>query len=342
MAEPVSIILPVFNGERYIEAAIRSVLGQTYRDFELLILNDGSTDRTLELCAIYAQDPRVRIVDHADRAGITHRLNEGLALARYEWIARMDADDICHPWRIAHQMAYVSQHPKCVLVATQVHVIDENGRYLRTEGLPAAFLYYSLHFECCIFHPTILFQRKAILDIGGYQLPFAEDYDLFVRTMQRYRLGGVDEPLLSYRIHQKSTHRHLYREAYASASNEVSHRVWLSVCPDLPPASYLRAYQYDYSELHDVEEMQDCLETLDRFSITLLHLDNPNRHIPDMLYIWSYKRNLMLQQMAARLSPGKARRFIGKQMHKAPVGPVFPVSWCRLVWQKIRSHGISS
>lgn len=305
---PVSIIMPVYNGARYLEQAISSVLGQSYRDFELIILNDGSTDQTLSICEKFAADPRIRIVDHATKAGITARLNEGIALAQYEWIARMDADDICHPWRLAKQMRYMEAHPGCAMVTSWVHLIDEEGRYLRTEGIPAAYLYYTLHFECCIFHPAVLLQRKAVEAIAGYRLPFAEDYDLFVRLMKRFPIGGIDEPLLSYRIHNKSLHRHLHPREYTESSIQVWQQTWLSVYPQLPPDRYRLAFQYDYHALTDAADRRECLAWLDRFSLALLHLDNPNRVIPDMLYIWSYKRNLMMKQMA--------EQFSGRQLFK--------------------------
>ncbi|SFV32040.1 glycosyltransferase family 2 protein [Thermoflavifilum thermophilum] len=331
---PVTVLMPVYNGETYVEAAIRSVLGQSYRDFELLIINDGSTDQTLPICEMYAtQDKRIRIVDCAERGGITRRLNEGISLAKFEWIARMDADDICHPWRLAKQIAYLEAHPRCAMVTSRVHLMDEQGRYLGTEGIPAAYLYYTLHFECCIFHPAIMFHRQSIEAIGGYQLPFAEDYDLFARILKRYLIGGIDEPLLSYRIHGKSLHRYLHREEYAESLKEVRKKLWLSVYPELPPEAYQQAFQYDYQSLTGVQDMLQCLHWLDVFSQSLLHLDNPNRVVPDILYIWKYKRNWMIQQMAARLSFRQRARFL----RSALSGPAF---WKQMVWQSIKHHGI--
>src|SRR4051794_29608800 len=113
----VTVLLAVYNGERYLREAIDSILGQTFQDFEFLIINDGSTDSTREIILSY-HDPRIRLVDNEDNIGQTRSLNRGLALAAGQFVARQDADDISEPERLASQVAFLEIHPEVVLLGT--------------------------------------------------------------------------------------------------------------------------------------------------------------------------------------------------------------------------------
>ena len=123
-APAVSVIMPVFNGRRYLAKAIASVLAQTFADFELIVVDDGSTDRTPEILARFAEnDARIRIVSRPN-TGIVGALNDAIAVARGEFLARMDADDLCEPERFAKQVEYLRAHPDCVIHGTQILRID--------------------------------------------------------------------------------------------------------------------------------------------------------------------------------------------------------------------------
>src|SRR4029079_12299348 len=131
----VTVLMSVYNGERFIEATVRSVLGQTFSEFEFLIVNDGSTDRTRELVASY-NDPRVRLVDNNGNIGQTRSLNRGLRMAAGELIARQDSDDVSEPERLRKQVNFMDSHPEVALLGTWYTKIDERGLRMGERSLP--------------------------------------------------------------------------------------------------------------------------------------------------------------------------------------------------------------
>ena len=205
----VSVLLPVFNGERYLRAALDSVLSQTYADFELLVLDDGSTDRTPHIARSCARlDPRVRVYSRENR-GLVATLNELLGLARGEFIARMDADDICLPDRLARQVAHLRAHPRVVCVGGDHELIDERGRLLttvRTLERDAEIQQQALRGHGSICHPSAMIRRDALQHIGGYRAEFypAEDLDLWLRLGEIGELANLRGAVLRYRLHTQS------------------------------------------------------------------------------------------------------------------------------------------
>ena len=207
MSDPtVSVLLPVHNGERYLRAAVDSVLDQTFADFELLAIDDGSTDATAEVLRQYAAgDARVRVVSRPNR-GLVHTLNEGIDLARGRYIARMDADDLCRPDRLEVQVAYLDAHPDCVLVGSRVLVVDPDGlpiRTMATEQTHEAIDHAHLNCGWPVVHPAVTMRTDAVRRVGCYrdQYNTLEDTDLFLRLAEVGRLANVPEVLLDYRQH---------------------------------------------------------------------------------------------------------------------------------------------
>lgn len=203
----ITVLMPVYNGERYLAEAVRSILGQTFGDFEFLIIDDGSTDGSLAILRDFAEgEPRIRIISRPN-TGIVGALNEGLALARGELIARMDADDIAVPWRFDRQLAYLDANPGCVLVGSRVTIIDPAGRPLTVMGdalthdeIVGGFL---TNRGQLIYHPAVMFRKGVVVEIGAYRDLFdeAEDLDLFLRLAEVGRVVNLEEPLLRYREH---------------------------------------------------------------------------------------------------------------------------------------------
>lgn len=202
-----SVILPVYNCLPYLEEAIASVLGQTFADFELLLLDDGSTDGSLEVLRSFAlRDPRCVVLTRGNR-GLVPTLNEGIALARGEILFRMDGDDRSHPRRFELQIAYLSEHPQCVALGTDAFLIDPDGHCLRQFGMPPTHAEIdSKHMECIgsmIVHPTVALRKAAVVQAGCYRAEYAhaEDFDLFLRLAERGELANLTDPLLDYRQH---------------------------------------------------------------------------------------------------------------------------------------------
>lgn len=206
MSPRISIIMPVWNGGQFLVAAIDSLLAQTFTDFELLVIDDGSTDATPEILRAYA-DARLRVF-RLDHAGIVVALNHGLAQARADWVARQDADDLSEPDRLALQWQAVRRHPALVLSHTAVTLFGEGpapahlARFPRTRGFAALRLCY----QCPIVHSTVLFRKATALAVGGY-LPaerHAEDFSLWGRMLEAGEVVGLPRKLVRFRLHSQS------------------------------------------------------------------------------------------------------------------------------------------
>jgi glycosyltransferase involved in cell wall biosynthesis len=204
--------MPVYNCERYLRDAIDSILSQTFSDFELVIVDDGSTDGTGAIVDKYREiDPRV-VVLHKPNGGIVSALNAGLELCNGEYIARMDGDDICAPNRFAVQVNYLDEHKHCVCVGGNFRGIDEAGklhdifRYSRNRLTSFETFPVRVALTC---HPLAMFRRSALVGAKGYRntFPHAEDYDLFLRIADFGRVDNPDELLFYYRGHAGSISR---------------------------------------------------------------------------------------------------------------------------------------
>ena len=206
----ITVILPVYNAERYIASAVNSVLAQTFTDFELIVVNDGSTDGSLAILqSIAAGDPRVKLISRPN-TGYVAALNEALALATGEFIARMDADDLCLPERFAKQIDYLRAYPEVVLLGTHVAQMDDQGRVIGPmkdvafghEAIDAALLRRGWP----IVHPAVMMRTAAVRALGGYlpELCPNEDHDLFLKLAEVGRLENLPEVLVHYRKHAAS------------------------------------------------------------------------------------------------------------------------------------------
>jgi glycosyltransferase involved in cell wall biosynthesis len=232
--------MAVYNGAAHLAQAIESVLHQTFADFELIIINDGSTDESSEILAEFAQqDNRIRIVNQ-ENAGLTISLNRAWELANTEFIARMDADDICLPQRFAQQMAFLETQPTIAACGTWVQTINEQGRAGAVWQYPTAphDVHFELLFRNVIAHPTIML-RKNVFDAAGlrydpaYQR--AQDYDLWLRATDTLQLANMPEVLLQYRVsHAQISQQHQSAQQSASAQIYIRRlqQIGLSPSPD--------------------------------------------------------------------------------------------------------------
>ena len=207
----VTVLMSVYNGERFVGRAIESILRQTWADFEFLIVNDGSADRTREIIASF-RDPRIKLVDNPVNLGLTRSLNRALALARGEFVARQDADDLSHPTRLAEQLAFMRSNPDLALVGTQVRVIDEQGRVCRRPGwkraVADAAIRFQLMFDNAFIHSSVLFRREIVWGrLGGYDVgfPTGQDFELWSRVAARYPVCNLPRPLVDYCARAGST-----------------------------------------------------------------------------------------------------------------------------------------
>ncbi|HET9747044.1 MAG TPA: glycosyltransferase [Chitinophagaceae bacterium] len=212
----VSVILPAFNCGKYIGRAIESVLRQTFPDFELIIVNDGSTDNTEQVIQSYS-DQRVIYVKNPRNQGLIHSLNRAIELSHSKYIARMDGDDICLPARLAKQKLFLDQNQDIAVVASRIEFINEleekTGDWkLDKQTITPEQIKRTILKENCIAHPTVMMRAEIIKELKykPYQKNI-EDYDLWLRILSRgHKIAKIDEPLLLYRVHKNSiTGRHL-------------------------------------------------------------------------------------------------------------------------------------
>ena len=223
----ISVLLPFYNSERYLDSAIFSILNQTCTVFELILLDDGSSDRSLAIATQIAQlDSRVK-VHHHPNMGLCRTLQKGVDLAQGKYIARMDADDIAHPERFEHQLAYLEQHPNCVLLGTAITVIDPDNDKLHLPSVSPdhnTILSELLSWKGArICHPTVMMRTDIVRAVGGYTQEYHyEDIDLFLKLAQYGTLANLPERLLNYRWHLSSISHTRNYEKIAEIERKIS------------------------------------------------------------------------------------------------------------------------
>jgi glycosyltransferase involved in cell wall biosynthesis len=205
----ISIVLPVYNARDYLLDSVASIIEQSHRDWELICINDGSTDGSGNLLDWLAQqDARIQVI-HQPNTGIVEALNRGCSLASAPLICRMDADDIAMPSRLQQQATYLRNHPTCIVVGSAILEVDAESDPLRISRLATEhdrILDDLLHRRTGHFHPTTMFRAEAFEAVGGYRTAFqwVEDHDLWLRLAQRGKLANLPEVLLCYRQHATS------------------------------------------------------------------------------------------------------------------------------------------
>ncbi len=203
MANPkVTVLMSVFNGQDFLPEAIRSILNQSYRDFEFLIIDDGSTE-PLDPILRRFEDERIAIV-RQDNAGLTRSLNKGLILARGEYIARMDADDVSLPSRLEAQVHELDADSRLDLVGCFFDMVDAQGLLVERKQLITDPIYrlWRLQFHNNYGHGTVMLRRKSVLDAGSYDenLSYAQDYELWSRISTKNNTRIIPEVLYLYRM----------------------------------------------------------------------------------------------------------------------------------------------
>lgn len=204
----ITVLMTVHNGRAYLAESVESILAQTCRDFELLIINDGSTDNSLELLRGYT-DARIRLVDQQPNRGIHDTLNRGLREARGRYIAIMDQDDISMPTRLELLLARMEAQPELALCGSTIETFGDHPvkpwvKYFEPDALKVALL-----FENPICHPSVML-RRSLLEAHGLEyppVPYAEEYSLWVTLARVSRLANLPESLLRYRAHPKQVSR---------------------------------------------------------------------------------------------------------------------------------------
>jgi glycosyltransferase involved in cell wall biosynthesis len=235
----VSVLLPVYNGSRYLAAAIESVLRQAWRDFELIVIDDGSTDDSATIAASFA-DPRVVILRSERNLGLVATLNRGLESARGELVARLDADDVADPRRLEAQVARFRADACLVALGTAITYIDHEGAVVSRPGRQArgsAMLRWRLLRGTCLYHPTLMLHRGRAGAEARYDAAFehAEDYELLLRLSRRYDLDNLPDRLVAQRLHAESVSARFRGVQRESAARALIEHIGLCYGLDVEP-----------------------------------------------------------------------------------------------------------
>ncbi|MBI5475596.1 MAG: glycosyltransferase [Ignavibacteriales bacterium] len=200
----ISVVMPVYNGEKYLNQAIDSILDQSFTDFEFIIINDGSTDRTAEILQSY-KDPRIILINNQKNLGIIESLNKGFKKASGAFICRMDADDVSLSDRLTVQLNYMKSNPGIAIVGSNAILIDQNGNEISREIYPTTTeeIKKSIFIHNPFAHGSVMIRSFVIKECGLYDKRFihTEDYDLWLRIAARYDVANLQETLLLRRIH---------------------------------------------------------------------------------------------------------------------------------------------
>ena len=302
-----TVLMPVFNAEKHLAGAIDSILGQTYEDFEFLIIDDGSTDNSAAIINSY-HDTRIRFYQNDKNMGISPTLNKGIGLAKTAYIARMDADDVSYPNRLEKQLAYLEANPDCAFVSSLARVVTEDRNFVRVDSFKSDFFYYNLTFFSWIYHPTVMYRKKAVEEVNGYTAAYSEDYELFWQLSRKHKFYNIPEVLLEYRESDQSLHQVLKKEEYDCAHQEQLLRNIRYYTGDnyTVPTSYLECYRHNFQPLLTDGKRSDivsCMKELDFITRCILGKDNVNYNAEAIKKAAKYKRNYILSFLTCHLSP---------------------------------------
>jgi len=204
----VSVVMSVYNDEKYVSLAIDSILNQSHKDFEFIIINDGSTDKTLEILKEYeAKDSRIVLIDQENK-GLTKSLNIGIKKAKGKYIARMDSDDISHPQRLQKQIEFLETNHDYALLGCNVIKIDENSNELEKNQTKYSYkdIYKRFKYGNCIAHGSVMINRELIAELLEYDenFKYSQDYRLWTKIAKNYKVANTYEHLYYLRLHDNS------------------------------------------------------------------------------------------------------------------------------------------
>lgn len=206
----ISVVMPAHNAQKYIKSAIESVLNQTFKQFELIIVNDCSTDKTLSMIKYFSKkDSRIKIISNDKRLDIARSLNKGIAVAESNIIARMDADDISFSNRLELQYKLIKSSTNIAVVGANIKIMDESENEIATRSYPTS----SKKLKDCLFryspfaHPVVVFKKNIFEEVGQYNPKYSptEDLDLWFRFGRKYEFKSINKSLLKYRLSNKSS-----------------------------------------------------------------------------------------------------------------------------------------
>ena len=322
-----TVLMPVYNGEKYLREAIDSILNQTLTDFEFLIIDDGSTDNSVQIISSYS-DPRIKFVRNGTNLGISKTLNRGIEIASAEYIARMDADDISYPTRLQKQYSYLIENPECALLSTWAKMITETNKHIRTEKYRSRLHYYNLTFECWMYHPTVVFKKTAAKEVGMYSIPYAEDFELFWQLSRKFKIACLEEVLVDYRVTDQSLHQVIKKKEYDETMEwqllrNIHYYTGENFEINWEEVECLRFNFTPIMNKKSVDAILKCLDKLDYINKCILETPNVNynrKNIEEAIFykkefiVRYFKRHLSKKDVAILFSRLSAQKHFWKMM----------------------------
>jgi glycosyltransferase involved in cell wall biosynthesis len=301
----VTVLMPVYNAEAFLREAIESILQQTLTNFEFLIIDDGSTDNSVSIIKSY-NDDRIRFVQNEQNCGISATLNLGIELATCELIARMDADDISYPERLQKQYDFIQNNKEVDLLSTWAREVTESGAPIRSEKWRRPFFYYNLTFECWIYHPTVMYKRSAVLDVGAYSTPYSEDYDLWWQLSRKYKIDNLPEVLLDYRLTTESLYRATKKTEYEIAQyNQIVRNLQYYTGQGFHfTHAEVECYRHNFGPLlneNSISAMVKAVQKLDHINYRILQQENVNRDVQAITEAAYYKKRFIIGGLLSKL-----------------------------------------
>ena len=265
--------MPVYDGQSYLREAVESILNQTFTDFELILIDDGSTDSTGEMLGEYAtRDARILLTRNQKNIGLTRSLNQGIAISRGEYIARMDADDVSRTDRLSRQLQFLEVHPEVGVLGCGFQLMDDSGKVPPKIGkVPTehAVIKWHLCFENPIVHPTVMMRRDVVKRAGGYdeEMVTSQDYDLWQRLSGVTQLSNLPDGLLCLRKHERNVSA-CHPESQFRTGVEISQRMMSETLGHEVPMGQVRlVWRREYDSFKDSQEIARLICELCRASI---------------------------------------------------------------------------
>jgi len=222
----ISVIMSVYNGMPYLKEAVKSILNQTYKNFEFIIVEDGSTDGSWKYLKSL-KDRRIKLIKNSKNLGLAASLNKALGLAQGDYVARMDADDLSLPKRLEEQVKFFKNHPSIDICGTWADIIDQNGNVIGEKKYPTNSndIRKALSFYNPIIHPSLMIRKMVFDELKGYDANFdyAEDYDLLMRARKKFSMANLPKKLIKWRIWDERRSR-----AYMTKVDKIDLKIKLS------------------------------------------------------------------------------------------------------------------
>jgi glycosyltransferase involved in cell wall biosynthesis len=295
----ISVLMPVYNAELFLKDSIESILNQTFTNFEFIIIDDGSNDSSIDIIRSYA-DPRIKFFQNKENIGTTATLCKGIELCQAEYIARLDADDICYPNRLERQYDFIKTNPDGSLYSCWAKEVTQDRVFIRTEMHDPAHYYFNLTFACWIYHSTMIYRKDAVLSVGKYTAAYAEDFELIWQFLRRYKIYHQPEVLLEYRHTYQSVWQYTKKdECKIDLLKQVRRNILFYMNGQSFPLEDwqldLLSHTYGPKDRFTIDQVKSGLQLLEDITTKIINKENVNMVPNDIENASREKRDYILK-----------------------------------------------